>query len=390
MFLFARRFLLPLLLLITGVMSSAQDSASDCRLKISLLTCSPGEELYSIFGHSAFRVTDQVSGADIIFNYGTFDFEDPDFYVKFVRGKLLYFVSASSYEDFIYGYRLENRSIIGQELNLDCEQKEKLFQALKENLREENKFYLYDFLFDNCSTRLRDMLKQNTGDVDFRQIIPENRISFRNMIHEYLENGHQYWSKFGIDLLLGSKIDRPAKNEESMFLPDYLMKGFDSATVSSIPLVASKQVLLPSTPTNIKEPWFKPFILSLLLLVVFGGMQFLNWKGRFQVLNIFDTAFFLVVGLLGLLMLFMWFGTDHALCGNNYNLVWALPTHAGIIWFLNSPKKWVRIYFKISALWYFLLFFAWALLPQDMNTAVVPLVVLLFIRSYVRSRITGR
>ena len=118
---------------------SAQDQADSCSLQISLLTCSPGQELYSTFGHSAFRVKDMQSGIDIIFNYGTFDFYDPQFYSKFVLGKLLYFVSAERYENFVYSYQLEGRGIIEQVLALSCSQKMQLFAALRENLKEENK-----------------------------------------------------------------------------------------------------------------------------------------------------------------------------------------------------------------------------------------------------------
>ncbi|HSB91941.1 MAG TPA: DUF4105 domain-containing protein, partial [Flavitalea sp.] len=216
----------------------AQDS---CGIEVSLLTCSPGDELYSTFGHSAFRVKDRMRDTDIIFNYGTFDFGDPDFYKKFVRGKLLYFVSIQDFQGFREDYRAERRGIIEQKLNLSCEDRQSLYEALRTNLKEENRYYKYEFLYDNCSTRLKDILKKTSNSgVQFHNIVPEPVPTFRDMIHTYLDAGEKYWSKLGIDMLLGNRIDKIPTNEQAMFLPDYLMKGFDSAFVNGKPIVTDK------------------------------------------------------------------------------------------------------------------------------------------------------
>ncbi len=127
-----------------------------------MLTCSPGEELYSTFGHTALRVKDNATRSDIIFNYGTFEF-GPDFYTKFIKGQLRYFLSIETYADFAYSYQYESRSIQEQVLRLSCAEKEKLFAALQANAQEENKYYQYDFLFDNCTTRARDIVAGNTA-----------------------------------------------------------------------------------------------------------------------------------------------------------------------------------------------------------------------------------
>lgn len=367
--------------------SDAFSQADSCNLNISLLTCGPGEDLYSVFGHSAVRVTDKNSNSDIIYNYGTFDFDDPDFYLKFTRGKLLYFVSREKVSDFIYSYRYENRSIIEQQLNLSCEEKQKLNTALQVNAREENKYYHYDFLFDNCSTRLRDIIAQNTNDtLIFNNILPEKHPSFRNMIHEYLDRGDQPWSKLGIDLLLGSKMDRPSTNNESMFLPDYLMKGFDSAATHGSSLISSKGTILESQPdVNKARSFFTPVNTSIILLVVIGILSFIRKKTVQHFLNIFDVAFFLILGLIGCLLLFMWFGTSHQLCANNYNLLWALPTHLPIAFVLLRNSSWIKKYFTISAIIYALLILCWAFLPQGMNSAFLPIALLAGLRSYRRA-----
>jgi hypothetical protein len=367
--------------------SKAQDS---CSIEISLLTCSPGEELYSTFGHSAFRVKDRAMGTDIIFNYGTFEFDDPDFYKKFVRGKLLYYVSAQDFNGFREDYRMENRGIIEQQLALDCNDKQSLYQALRTNLLPENKFYKYDFLYDNCSTRLKDILKKATENtVRFREILQPPLPSFRDMIHTYLDAGGKYWSELGIDMLLGNRIDKIPSNEQAMFLPDFLLKGFDSAFVNGKPVVNNKQIILNRTiEEDDTDSWFRPIVVSSLLLLVIGALQFTKSKAAAAFLRGFDSIFFFFLGALGFLMLFMWFGTDHKGCGNNFNLLWAIPFHLPVSLVLYRNKEWIRKYFLLMAGWYFILFFAWSLLPQGMNSAIVPIVIIAFMRSIVRYKKT--
>lgn len=378
--------------------SVAQTPKDSCGLQISLLTCSPGDELYSIFGHSALRVIDRINGYDIIFNYGTFDFSDPDFYTKFIRGKLLYFVSVQDFIGFREDYRYENRNIIEQELMLSCQEKEQLFFALRENMKEENRYYKYDFLFDNCSTRLRDIVERNTTDsVHFGNIVGSNPPSFREMIHDYLRKGNMYWSRLGIDILLGSKIDVPVNSKQAMFLPDYLMYGFDSARIdrpmeggindAGNKLAApGKTILVAEKPTGESSVIFRPVVLTSILMVIIGILQFSRRRWATRFLYCFDLVFFALLGSLGFLLLFMWFGTDHVVTKNNYNLLWALPTHFPVAFFIFKRYGWVRAYFTIMAAWYFILFFTWSLLPQDMNSAIAPIVVIAFMRSIVRYR----
>ena len=234
------KFALTILLVVLCCRNSFAQSDS-CNIKVSLLTCSPGAELYSIFGHTAIRVKDD-SNFDIIYNYGTFDFEDPDFYKKFVKGKLHYFVSAEMFDRFVLEYKYEKRGIIEQQLNMNCEERQKLFNALRENAKEENKYYEYQYLFDNCSTRPRDIIASGfNGTVSFKNILSTPPPTYRNLIHEYLDKGKQHWSKFGIDLLLASRIDRKVTSLESMFLPDYLERGYDSAMVDGRRTVSEKK-----------------------------------------------------------------------------------------------------------------------------------------------------
>lgn len=358
--------------------SKAQDS---CDLRISLLTCAPGEALYSTFGHTALRVQDARAGSDYVFNYGTFEF-GPDFYTKFIRGKLLYFLSVEDFNDFVYVYRYESRSIWEQVLQISCREKQKLYDSLQMNAQEQNRYYRYDFLFDNCTTRAGDIVEKTTGSpVVYKNILPKEIPTFRNLIHSYLNAGHQYWSKLGIDILLGAKLDRKVSNEEAMFLPDYLLKGFDSATVNNTPLVRPpKTILEMPSPLKDKSP-VTPAVVFSLMLVMIIALSFVQTKWARSTLSILDFLFFFLLGLTGLLLLFMWFGTDHNVTQNNYNLIWALPTNVAMAFFVHSKKAWVKQYFKVVFWITIALLLTWFFLPQQMNNALLPIVLLIIFRS---------
>ena len=358
------------------------DSNRDCRFQISLLTCTPGEELYSTFGHSALRVGDRSSGADIIYNYGTFDFDDPNFYSKFTRGKLLYFVSIDGFENFMKAYEYEQRGITEQVLDLSCEEKEKLVMALQENAKEQNKYYKYDFVIDNCTTRLRDMVFKTSSNPVTKNIRPNDGITFRNLIHEYLDKSYQYWSKLGIDVLLGDPIDKKVSNNETMFLPDYLLKAFDSTTTNGKPLVLSKNEILKATKMTHKAPLLSPFAIFTILFLIIAVLTFMRNSNPF--FAVFDFILFFLTGILGILILFMWFGTDHPECKNNFNLAWAVPLHFIIVFFIFRKWDWLRYYFLVNSILLLLLLLCWRWLPQEMNSALIPVVALLLLRSAAR------
>jgi hypothetical protein len=370
--------------------SYRDDSNRECHLRISLLTCSPGEELYSTFGHTAIRVTDSTTGIDMVYNYGTFDDRDPNFYVKFTKGIMIYALSNYSYQDFLLEYSSERRGVIEQTLNLTCAEKQRLYAALQQNALEENRYYNYYFHTDNCTTRARDMVAQKTGAVvQFKNILPAEPPTFRQLIHTYLDKGGQHWSKLGIDLLLGSNLDKEVTNEQSMFLPDYLMKGFDNGTADQRKLVKQTQVVLPVTAPLVQQTLSLTtpvFILSALFIVI-GLLSFSTNKWSQRVLNVFDSIFFLFIGILGIVCVTLWLIRVDTVCRNNFNIWWALPTHFLIAFVVYLKRKWIQQYFRIVFVLTALFAVCWWMLPQQFNAAVFPVLGIILIRTYFRGNL---
>jgi Domain of unknown function (DUF4105) len=379
------RLWILLIILHSSFFSSAQTDS--CNLRISLLTCSPGEELYSSFGHTAIRVTDLSNGSDLVFNYGTFDMSDPiTFYMEFTQGLMMYALSVYPFRAFQVEYSEQNRGVVEQVLQLTCEERQKLYAALRVNAQEANRYYEYYFLNDNCTTRAKDMIVKSAPGISFGNILPPDHPTFRNMIHSYLDKSGQPWSKFGIDILLGSRLDKKVTNEQSMFLPDYLLEGFDTARIAARPLVSSKQTVLEYKPLNNEAPAFTPLLFFTVLLLIVAALTFLGTKWAQQLMNIFDRIFFFTLGLLGLLLLTLWIIRLDTVCRDNFNLLWALPTHLYIAFVMGRNKKWIKKYFRITLIISGLTLLSWFFLPQQLNTALIPVLLIIITRSFFRSK----
>jgi hypothetical protein len=375
-----------IMLLAAGSSHAAPDSS---RLQVSLITCAPGAELYSVFGHTALRIVDSAANTDIIYNYGTFNFDDPDFYSKFVRGKLMYFLSQQSFPDFLYEYAYFKRGVTEQVLQLSPTEKTAIQRSLFENVREENRYYKYDFLYDNCATRLRDIIFRANKDKAFEpSAFAENRATFRDYLHNYLSRAEMQWTTLGIDLLLGIGADKTMTTPESMFLPDYLAQGVSQSVQGTAKLVERDQVHLPNAQElPIKLPfWQTPlFFFSFLAFLVILP-SFFRSKGMVSFQSIMDRFIFVLSGLLGLVLLFMWFGTDHQSFANNINLVWAMPINLLVAFSLNSPRKWLKKYIRYYSLLLLLLIIPVLLQPGIINVGLCPLILVLSFRSWMLSK----
>ena len=356
----------------------AQDSS---HIRISLLTCTPGQELYSIFGHSALRVidnTDKNSVTDHVYNFGTFNFDDPGFYLKFVRGQLRYYVNVEEFEDFKFSYIEENRGITEQELNFSAVEKIAIHRALLENIKEENKFYMYDFFFDNCTTRLRDIIVKYHQPKPLLPAVMPTTYTFRNAIHQYLDSGNMLWSKFGIDILLGAPTDAVMTIPQQQFLPENLMKALDNTKNTSI--VSTSNNLYSLGAINNKKVLFTPLSVFTLMLMLFISLSLYKNNITQNILSLLDTMLFFSVGLLGILLVFMWVGTDHIMTKNNYNLLWAWPVHIVYAFFINNDNKIAKTFSMLVCIFLLLLLCSWFFLAQKMNNALLPLIVLMIWR----------
>lgn len=360
---------------------SAQDS---CHIRISLLTATPGEELYEAWGHSALRITDSVSNSDIVYNYGTFNFDTPNFYLKFIRGKLPFYLSPDNFQDFESEYEQDSRGVTEQVLNLTCAEKQNVQMLLDVNMMGNNRGYKYEFTFDNCTTRLRDLIEKATDStVQFGQVL-HTKVTFRDLIHEYLNYNDNQWSKLGIDILLGSKLDANPTPYQVMFLPDYLMKTIDSSTLSGRSIVSDKHALFKINRSKIEKNNLEhPIFLFTWLFVIIAFLSFSKNIFIQKTLSSFDGFLFFLTGLLGILLLFMWFGTDHIMCSDNYNLLWAWPTNAVAAFYVHSKKRWPKIYFTIYAIFNIVLIALWAFVPQHLNASLIPIIAILIFRSLI-------
>lgn len=329
-----KRVIYILLLFIAANTRAFAQTDSSSHLRVSLLTCGVGDEIWETFGHTAIRVTDSTAGTDMVYNYGTFSF-GPDFEIQFMKGKLLYYVSYYPYSDFLDEYVSAKRSVQEQVLLLSQEKKKEVSDFLKENAKEENRYYKYDFFFDNCATRIRDVFPMSLGkDFHFAQAIPkDSRITFRQIINRYFYKVH--FERFGINLLLGSRIDKVMTNEDIMFLPDYLRDGLTKATINGARVTTDPELLVPGSfykPAGFNWMLFLTMVLAALTIagIVYKPLRVLGKIMSFMLL--------LLTGLLGTLMVVMWLGTDHQGCQNNYNILWALPTNL-ILAFLPKRNK---------------------------------------------------
>jgi hypothetical protein len=377
--------LLPALLFLFTHQVHAQQLQLSEEARISLITILPGEAPEELFGHSAVRVYDPVNNIDISYNYGTFEF-DEFFLFKFAYGDLEYFLSQATFNFSIHHYRDRRRPMIEQVLNLSPDQTQDLFNFLRENARVENRYYQYDFLYDNCSTRIRDALESVLGNnVEFANDELTD-VTFRDMIHQYVS--HRPFIHLGIDLLLGSNIDRNVTIREQMFLPDYLMHEFERATViidgERQPLVSSTETILEIQDYEIESrfPWAIFLTWSLLFIGIIVTYNTIT-KNR-SVLPWFDVPLFLITGLIGLLIAFLWFFSLHTETVNNLNLFWAWPLHVLLISFLwraSVPRNIVSYYLALYTICCTVLLLGWFFWTQVLHPAIFPLLLLMMMRS---------
>ncbi|RMH81648.1 MAG: DUF4105 domain-containing protein, partial [Calditrichaeota bacterium] len=359
------------------------------KARIAILTISPGAELYTAFGHTAIRITDPEYGLDELYNYGTFSFEQPGFYLKFCRGQLDYFLSAYPFTFGMSEYIEYRRNVIQQTLNLSPAMKQAVYAFLRNNYRPENRYYRYDFFFDNCATRIRDVFEQVLGDRLTWHFPSETPRTFRQHLDPYLKR--YPWVHLGIDLGLGAKADRPATPRETMFLPDYVFRAFAGATVrfqeQERPLVARTDTLLwfgANPHGGAALPWPTILFWGLVILVGAGSWKEATSPNKsISRMRWADGGLFGVTGLIGVIIALLWFATEHKVTAPNYHLLWAWPTHLPAVVFLlrRGRPGWFRGYLMVYTAVAAVTLLGWPFWPQEFHPATLPLVLCLFIRA---------
>jgi hypothetical protein len=358
---------------------------------VSLVTAMPGEEVWQLFGHTFLRVRDPETRLDRTYNYGTFDFAQPYFVLRFARGQLDYTLTTPPYARTEPGYIYERRGLIEQTLDLTPAEAQRLYALLETNALPGNREYRYDFFFDNCSTRPLDMLEAALGT---RLVAPSaagGARTFRDLIQPYL-HVHPL-TDFGIDLALGLPTDDVATERQTTFLPLELLDALDDARLDGRPLVSRTDTLFWMPPISTRPAAFDwPLWLGWALfgvgLLVSVREARRGFVGRGRV----DGLLFWTVGLAGVVIFLLWTATEHPTTGPNLNLLWAWPTHAvfAVALARGSEADWLKRYGWVAGIATLLVALAWPLWPQALPAPALPLALLLALRLLVRARFPQR
>ena len=371
-----------LVLLLLGLISvPAQDNNSITPTNISIITIGPGTSLNDAFGHNGFRV--KTAYSDVVYDYGRYDFDNPNFYTNFARGKLKYLQGKSNYYDIINFYKHQNRTIDEQVLNLTDIEKRQFNTFLTANYKPENRAYLYDFFYDNCATKIRDIAENITqSNITFNMPKDFQQKTFRDLIQDHTQ--WNSWGSLGINVALGSVIDNDATAYEYMFLPKYIHDFFEVATLknSNAKLISSSKRIYQRTETAMGSTFFmSPFFILGILSLVLVYITYVDYR-KFRRSKLVDVLGFLITGLIGVLILLLWFATDHTATAMNYNLLWAFALNIIFVYYISKKKVSVRFikYLKFLIILLCLLIFHWVLGVQKFSLVLIPLLFAILIR----------
>jgi hypothetical protein len=377
------RFVLLILLVSVNYNLFSQQSPG---AEVYLVTCSPGTETYSIYGHSALRIVIPSENLDMAYNWGVFDFATPNFVWKFAKGRLEYMLGVYSFDRFLQDYFLEQRSVVQQKINLEPGEIEILFALITENLKPENRKYRYDFFYDDCSTRIRDLLEKSVGEkLKYPPEISKDIPTFREKVNQYQQP--YPWLQLGIDFLMGTPGDKKANLRDRMFLPIDLREGLSQTVVNRnskmIPLLQNPSYLLEFDPPEKKQGFFTSpmFIFSLLLILIIVLSATVRGRAANKAIDLVIFSFF---SILTLMMIFFNFFTDHQQMKWNLNIIWLSPFIILCLVSLILNKAWF-IWFKIVLFLSLLIFTIQIVFPNAFNTAFIPLVLILAVRCSIRS-----
>ena len=367
--LFFKKMLLILLCSFSFALSNhikAQDSTQNTKLRFSLITCDAGDDLYTIWGHTAIRVIDSVNQTDFVFNYGSFDFNTPNFVAKFMRGDLMYFISADTYANFLYEYQYYGRDVHEQVLKLTPTEKYKWYQGLQVNMIGSNRFYLYNFIGDNCTTRIKDGIFKHAPINSYSIGINSYR---EEVVSAPYKNGLG-WVGLGIDLLLGSVADKTPSLYQEAFLPNLLYK---KMALNPHLVTATNHIKYNNKPI---DKGVSPVTILILFLLVYLFVA--NWNALLtqRIARVIDILLLFVFGIGGALVFYMSQFSFHNACHENYNLIWLHPIYLLAIPVYFISKKWTGylgwLFFTTTTLY----MFASHWIPQHSSKSVIAVMVI--------------
>ena len=372
-----------LLVFVTQIAFSQYKKLSE-KAEVSIITAGPGKEIYEGFGHSTIRVRD--ADFDTAYNYGIFDFNAPNFELNFTKGKLLYKLESYPFHYFVRSYQRDKRWVKEQVLNLNQIEKQQFYEFLEHNAKPENATYLYDPFFNNCATILREITEKILKDkVSFNNNHILEKKSFRQLMNDEID--WNTWGSFGINLALGSKLDQIATAKQHMYLPDYVYEGFKNATVNrgykKEGLIKNERFILTFNELKIKPSFFNPLLIFTLILVFGGVITYSDFKMKKRT-KWLDFLLFFLTGLIGFIITFLWFFTDHSTTPNNFNFLWAFAPNLFIAFYLlkSKQKLWVKMYLKLLIFLLLLVPVIWLGKVQLFSMAIIPFLLLLLVRLF--------
>lgn len=379
--------ILALIFLISAILTgvNAQLASFSDSTKLSLLTCSPGPVAYEKFGHTAIRILDENQGVDIIANWGIFDFDEPGFYFKFIKGYTYYNLGITETYYFLEGYRRRNSSVTEQVLNLSNEEKKRLLDAILVNYQPENRRYLYNFVFDNCATRPMVMIDEIIRPKVIKSTNAIEDRTFRDWVGEY--TGKKSWLQFGIDLVFGKDADQIATPVEALFLPEVLNRYYDKAVIADengtkVLLVSEEKILVERVDVPEKSNFLTLPVFATSLLLVLGILiTFFENKNK-KHYKIFDALLLTVTGIAGLIIFYLMFFSIHPLVKSNFNILWANPLNLLAVALLFNKKagSFLKRYFDAYFILLAFCFVVAVLRLQVFNIAFLPIMALLLVR----------
>ncbi len=353
--------------------------------KFSLLTCSPGPDAYEKFGHTAIRILDESQGVDMIANWGIFDFDKPGFYYKFVKGETYYMLGVHETFYFLESYRRRNSYVIEQVLNLSHDERKRLYDAISVNYLPENREYLYNFVFDNCATRPRELINQIVKPKTIEAVNEIEYKSFRDWVGAY--TGKYSWLQFGIDLVFGRDADEHATPYQAMFLPEVLYKNYNGAKVvdqssTEVLFISEERYLVEKSDDRQKSNVLSVPIFVTAFLLIIGFIITFRENKKKKHYKIMDFLLLLITGIAGLIIFYLMFFSIHPLVKSNFNLMWCNPLNiiASVLLFTRKIKKILKGYFLIYFVMIVVAFIVAVLKVQIFNIAFLPVMGLMLVR----------